>query len=138
MTPSLDEKYPGRTVHQEDNAIVVTIPVKFYRRNGRQLVTSKSSGDASSRETPTGINTELVTAIAKAYQWQEQLDSGEFNTLEELATANGIDRTYIGRLLKLTSLSPDLVEKILDGNEPTGVSLRQLRKGIPLLWSEQL
>jgi formylglycine-generating enzyme required for sulfatase activity len=37
----------------------------------------------------------------------------------------------------LTSLSPTIVEQILEGKEPESMSLRQLRKGIPLLWSEQ-
>jgi hypothetical protein len=30
-----------------------------------------------------------------------------------------------------------IVEQILEGKEPESMSLRQLRKGIPLLWSEQ-
>jgi hypothetical protein len=29
------------------------------------------------------------------------------------------------------------VEQILAGNEPKGLSLRQLRKGIPAIWQEQ-
>ena len=133
----LQNKYPGRTVRIDGDKIVVSIPVKFYRRNGRQMVKTKSTDGGGFHETRSGINKELATAIAKSYQWQEQLESGEYTTLEELASANGVDRTYVGRLLKLTSLSPDLVEKILDGNEPPGVSLRQLRIGIPPLWSEQ-
>ncbi len=63
--------------------------------------------------------------------WQEQLESGEFATLEEIATANNVDRTYVGRILQLTSLSPQIVEQILHGNEPAGISLRQVRKGVP-------
>lgn len=137
MTHPLDKKYPGPSVRRDGDQIIVTIPVKFFRRNGRQMVKSQAGGDGS-RETRTGINTELATAIAKAYRWQDQLESGEYATLEDLATANGVDRTYIGRLLKLTSLSPDLVDEILEGNEPSGVSLRQLRKGIPTIWNEQI
>ena len=42
------------------------------------------------------------------------------------------------RILRLTSLSPEIVEAILDGNEPKGLSLAKLRKKLPLIWSEQL
>jgi hypothetical protein len=50
---------------------------------------------------------------------------------------NNVDRTHVSRILQLTSQSPTIVEQILEGKEPEGMSLRQLRKGIPLLWSEQ-
>ena len=83
------------------------------------------------------MNFTLAIAIAKAWVWQDQLESGESGTLQELATANDVDRTYVGRILQLTSLSPKIVEQVLSGNEPAGISLRQLRKGIPFFWSEQ-
>ena len=40
-------------------------------------------------------------------------------------------------LLRLTSLAPDIVEAILRGHEPDGISLRKLQKGVPLCWQEQ-
>lgn len=83
------------------------------------------------------INGSLVLALAKAYRWQEQLESGEFTGLEDLAAANGVDRTYVGRFLRLTSLAPEIVERIINGNEPEGIGLRQLHQGLPLLWLEQ-
>ena len=37
----------------------------------------------------------------------------------------------------LTSLAPDIVEAILAGDEPGGLSLEKLHKGIPLAWERQ-
>ena len=126
--------YPGLTVRRDGDAIVVRIPVRFYRRNGRQMVLARGSGRAEpERET----NGALVAAIAKAYRWQEQLESGEYATMEELAAANGVDRTYAARLLRLTFLAPELVEAILAGDEPDGMSLRKLLKGVPVSWDAQ-
>jgi hypothetical protein len=61
--------------------------------------------------------------------------------------ALGVDRTYAGRtcppkpwrrrILRLTSLAPDIVEAILRGEEPEGISLRRLQKGLPVCWREQ-
>ena len=88
---------------------------------------------APERET----NGSLVSALAKAYRWQEQLESGEYAGLEDLAAANDVDRTYVGRILRLTSLAPEIVERILNGDEPAGISLRSLQKRLPILWAEQ-
>ena len=86
---------------------------------------------------PKALNVPLITSIAKAWLWQDQLESGKYKSIDEIAAANNVDRTHVSRILQLTSLSPTIVEQILEGKEPEGMSLRQLRKGIPLLWSEQ-
>ena len=127
--------YPGLTVSRDGDTIVVRIPVRFHRRNGRQMVLTHddNDGDDADRET----NGTLVSALAKAHRWQEQLESGEYAGLEDLAAANGVDRTHVGRFLRLTSLAPEIVERILDGNEPEAISLRRLRKGVPAVWAEQ-
>ncbi len=131
---ALNEKYPGRTVYREGDRIVVTIPVRFRRRNGRQMIFSKNGG---TEEQGNSDNHALVMALAKAYQWQEQLESGEFATIEDLANDNQVDASYVRRILRLNSLAPDIVEAILAGEEPSGISLRSLYRGIPLSWDEQ-
>ncbi len=66
------------------------------------------------------------------------LDTGEAASLDNLADRCGADRSYIGRLLGLMSLAPDLLVAILRGEEPAGVSLNQLTAtGCPMLWSRQ-
>ena len=121
---------------REDHAVVVRIPVNFRRRNGRQMVLT-CGGEERPAKPDRQVNSAPVSAVAKAYRWQEQLESGQYASLEELAAANGVDRTYVSRILRLTSLSPEIVEAILDGNEPKGISLAKLRKKLPLIWSEQ-
>lgn len=138
MTQSLTKKYPGRSVRRDGNQIVVTIPVKFYRRNGRQMVSARNSNGLVSVQSDSNSDATLVAAIAKAWAWQEELESGQYSSLEELAQSKSVDRSYAGRILKLTSLSPDIVELILVGNTPEGISLRQLRRGIQLVWSRQI
>ena len=82
-------------------------------------------------------NHTLIEAIAKAHRWQDQFESGEYAGVEDLAQALGVDRTYAGRIPRLTSLAPDIVEAILRGDEPEGVSLRKLPKNLPMKWEEQ-
>jgi len=77
-----------------------------------------------------------LCAIA-ARRRRKQIESREYSGVEDLAQALGVDRTYVGRILQLTSLAPDIIEAILRGDEPTGTSLRKLQKNLPVSWREQ-
>jgi hypothetical protein len=124
------------TVRREGETVIVSVPIKVYRLNGRQMILAEGSR-AEEAKAPKALNIPLITSIAKAWLWQDQLESGQYKSIDEIAAANNVDRTHVSRILQLTSLSPTIVEQILEGKEPEGMSLRQLRKGIPLLWSEQ-
>jgi len=78
-----------------------------------------------------------VRALARAHAWQALLDSGEVNSSGALATRFHVDHSYVARTLRLASLAPDIVEAILDGKKPNGLSLNRLMKGFHILWSEQ-
>jgi len=125
------------TVRRDGGRVVVSVPVRFYRRNGRQMILADSIESESDLDESGLPNNALLTAIAKAYSWQDQLESGEFEDLEDIAKANGVDRSYVGRMLQLTSLAPDIVESILAGQAFADISLRDFRKGIAVSWEEQ-
>jgi len=40
-------------------------------------------------------------------------------------------------VLRLAALAPTVVEAIVEGREPGGMSLERLVKGTPLVWAEQ-
>lgn len=46
------------------------------------------------------------------------LESGEYATIREIADAEKINESYVGRVLRLTLLVPDIVEAILAGRQP--------------------
>ncbi|MBD3293608.1 MAG: hypothetical protein GF393_11845 [Armatimonadia bacterium] len=71
------------------------------------------------------------------YRWQAQIESGEYASLEDLTHSVGYGRTYVGRMLRLTSLAPDIIEATLRGDEPDGLSLEKLRKNLSVRWDEQ-
>jgi hypothetical protein len=54
-----------------------------------------------------------------------------------LATAEKIDRSYLGKMLRLTLLAPDIVEAILDGRWSAGIGLPALLKSVPSKWNDQ-
>ena len=57
----------------------------------------------------------VVRALGLAYYWQSLIDEGKFESLTEIAKAEGIDRAYVSRVFKLTRVSPAMVEQALAG-----------------------
>jgi hypothetical protein len=77
--------------------------------------------------------------VARAYHWQELFLSGKYASVTELANQIGLDRSFVSRIMRLTLLAPEIVEAIMAGNEPDGISFKRLTaKPIPAIWSEQL
>ena len=65
------------------------------------------------------------------------LETGEFATIAELAESEGIAPSYMTRIMRLTLLSPDLVEAMLTGRQSSELSLKQLLEPFPVAWGEQ-
>jgi DNA-binding IscR family transcriptional regulator len=65
------------------------------------------------------------------------LESGEFATIAELAEREGIAPSYMTRVLRLTLLSPDIVEAILDGRHGRELTLARVLEPFPAAWNEQ-
>ena len=66
-----------------------------------------------------------------------EADAGRYASISEIVTAETIDRGYVGSILRLTLLSPEIVEAILDGQQPVGLALSDLLKPFPLQWGRQ-
>jgi hypothetical protein len=54
-----------------------------------------------------------------------------------MAAAERIERGYLGSLLRLTLLAPDLVESTLDGRAPRAMTLPALLNIFPVEWLAQ-
>ena len=65
------------------------------------------------------------------------LKSGAVDTAAELAAAERTDASYVSRALRLTLLAPDMVEAVLDGRQPEGITLPALMEGVAIVWGEQ-
>ena len=96
---------------------------------------SPRTGEAAVAHLPT--QEPLVTALARAFRWQDLMESGRYASITELAAALRVDRSYVRRILRLALLAPDIVEGILAGREPSGLSLERLTKDLPVSWEEQ-
>lgn len=117
-------------------ALTVTVPMTFRKRGGRKLVIAPNGADAWALPRARIDNT-MVKALARAHRWKKQLDSGRFQTVQDLAEAEKINPSYIARVLRLTLLAPDIVEAILDGRQQAGLQLDDLLAPFPVEWGRQ-
>jgi len=115
--------------------LTVRVPLAVRKpRGGRKLMIAPAS--TTNRGYSAG-HTTLVKALARAFRWRRMMETGRFAALNELAAAEKINSSYVSRLLRLTLLSPDLVEAILNGRQPEGITLPRLIDGVERTWESQ-
>jgi hypothetical protein len=115
--------------------ITVGVPLTIRRRPGRKTMVSLGFGAEGGR-IATKADPALVKALARAFRYQKLLDEGRYASISEMAAAEKIERGYLGTLLRLTLLAPELVEAIMNGRQPEGVTLPRLLEVVPVVWGE--
>ena len=113
----------------ENGHLQVIVPIKFRTISARhRMLLPGMTVDGTEP---------LALALARAFRWQKYIDEGKFRNSVALADALGLDKSIVAKILRLRFLSPKIVHKILCGDTPNGLSLKQLRHGVPELWKEQ-
>ncbi len=79
----------------------------------------------------------LLAALGRGWRWRRMLDGGDYATSGDLAAAVWVAHSYVCRHVRLTLLAPDIVETILDGRQPRGMTLGALLKVTSRDWDEQ-
>ena len=78
----------------------------------------------------------LLRALCRAHIWVAELRGGR--PLSEIAAATGHAESYIRTRSQLAFLSPAIQSAILDGRQPTHLTLERIvRKPMPLDWDAQ-
>lgn len=117
------------TTARVDDGIKLTtfIPVRFVRHKARKVVAEPTTPGRMASPLnpgrPTSVDENLMAALAKAFFWQEMLDTGRVKNMTELAKAEKIGLARMQKMLKLPRLAPDIVEEIARGRQPSGLSL---------------
>jgi hypothetical protein len=117
-------------------SITVRVPLTIRRRPGRKTVVMPVGQDTTPA-IATRSDPALVKALARAFRYQRLLDEGRYASISEMAEAEKIERGYLGSLLRMTLLAPDVVEAILDGRQPEALALPRLLEPFPTAWPMQ-
>jgi hypothetical protein len=119
-----------------DGSLTVTVPIRIKRRGLRKVVTLPD-GDRMQPRPWDDTPTPLQLALARGHRWLTMLESGKARSLKEIAAHEGVDDSYVSRMVNLTTLAPDIVSAILDDTLPPEVTLFELAAGTPMLWEGQ-
>ena len=111
----------------ENGNIRIHIPAVLRCHGGQKRIVTREDG----------VETPLLTQLARAWAWQRAIDEGRYANGSDLAKALGIDSSLVSRTMRLTRLSPAMVHRIVTGDYPETLSCTSLRETIPLDWREQ-
>jgi len=118
--------------HENEDPITITVPVRISRsgRPGKMLI-SEFDLDHSRPQ----INPSMVRAIVRAHRWNQQVRAGR--SISEIAKQESLHRSYIGQVLPLAFLAPDIVEAIFEGRQPPDLKVEHLLSALPVDWQAQ-
>ncbi len=119
-----------------DQTTAISVPFTIRTRGGRKLILTPD-GTPASPPTRSRPDSALIKALARGFRWQKMLREGDYQTLEEIADAENINPSYVSRMLRMTLLAPEIVEAILAGSHPAGLTRSKAMQPFPLEWQNQ-
>ena len=132
----LVEQAGDARVYNSAGRCISFVPLTIKRRQQRKVIVPK----AGSARASGGPDLPLLKLLGKAFHWQRLIDAGDYACGNDLARALQLDPGWVAEVLRLTLLAPDIVEAIVDGNQPRHVYAHLLkgRKGVlPRRWDQQ-
>jgi hypothetical protein len=81
------------------------IPMRLQRRGGRKRIVAPDGSEIAPTTRPRSDGT-LVKALVRAWRWQRLLDTGVYTSVSEIGETEGINKSYVSRILRLITLAP--------------------------------
>ncbi len=121
------------------DTVTVRVPLAIRKRGGRKVVVSPDGSvlPTAPRHVTTNADPAMLKALGRAFRWKRLLDDGTYASISDIARAEKLDRTYVGDVLRLTLLAPEIVEAILEGQAGQAVTLPRLIEPWPIIWQDQ-
>ena len=130
------QRIAGDNWELDGSTIIVRIPMTWKRLGGRKAIIAPDGGDAWAPANPRPDET-LIRGLARTHRWKRMLEEGRCRSVAGIAQAEGITRSFINRMLRLTLLAPDIQEAIFEGRQPKAMQLEELTDAIPGEWEKQ-
>jgi hypothetical protein len=116
------------------DTIRVVIPLTIRKRNGRPKILPPD--DLTIRDgQPQAPH--VLRAIARAWSWRRQLETGAASTIQDIAEAEKISDRFVSRMMRLAYLSPEVLEHLVVRRVPPALSLNDLVAVAERPWLEQ-
>jgi hypothetical protein len=104
------------------------VPLNLKRRAGRLITNTGAPAH----------DVNILNVVARGFFWQDLLDTGVYASGSDIAKVEGVTPSTVNRLVRMGLLAPDLIEELMAGAQPRGLTAHWLiRNRIPSLWSDQ-
>jgi site-specific DNA recombinase len=123
------------TPDNEAKAVLTLTVGARLQRVGREMKMLVENADDQTKADPG-----LLRIVARAHDIQERLMQKSELTLHAIASQEHVTPGYVSRLLRLSSLAPDIITAIVNGKNPpqlTAKKLMRLALEIPVDWTAQ-
>jgi hypothetical protein len=117
-----------------NDTIRVVIPLTIRKRNGRPKILPP---DSIKTIAPRSQDPHILKALGRAWAWRRKLESGEFATVGDIAKAESVTDRFISRTMRLSYLSPEVLERLVVGKEPPATTWNDLVKAASMPWNQQ-
>lgn len=113
-----------------ESLLSITAPFQFRKRGVESKLIVGNQEEAIDRDEL------LIKNIAKAHAWYQKIKRGV--TIQEIADKESTSTAMVRQRINLAFIAPDIVRQIVDGKQPTGLTLDYLlRHNIPSNWNAQ-
>ncbi len=109
-------------------------PQTFRRK--REVIAPTTQGLHDPRPMRSESRMRLVSAIASARRWLDEIVSGKAAGIEAIAAREGLNERSARMTLSLAFLAPDIVKAAVDGTLPRGFGVSRLID-MPASWEKQ-
>ena len=124
----------GTPDNEAKDILTLTVRARLQRVSREMKMLVENSDDQ------TEADPALLRIVARAHDLQERLMQKTGLTLHDIAGQEHVMPCYVSRLLRLSSLAPDIITAIVDGKNPpqlTAKKLMRLALEIPVDWTAQ-
>ena len=122
----------------DNGNLALDVPLAIRIRRGRKVIIAPETVNGANPEANSPVQSALFRALAQSHAWLEALENEDIGSIAQLARKLNLDNSYVGRILRLVNLAPDIQEAIVEGSEPDGLSLNRLCQSIPADWEKQM
>jgi len=117
------------------DTIRVVIPLVIRKRNGRPKILPPDDIDQRNGRAQ---DPHVLRAIARAWSWRRQLETGAASTIQDVAAAEKVSDRFVSRMMRLAYLSPEVLEHLIITRVPPALSLNDLAAVADRSWVEQM
>ena len=118
-----------------NDTIRIFIPLAFKRKNGRPRILAP---DVEPNFHARVQDPHILRSLGRAWSWRRKLETGEAATIQDIAKAEKVSDRFVGRMLRLAYLLPEVLERLLLWREPPSVTIVQMLEATYLPWREQM